>query len=270
MKKISFIMIIVLVCGICLSACNASGNEPTEDANLEQPTTQESSKIEVKDIFLSKAELSLGIGESSTLIATKSPGNAPSELVWSSQNPAIASVDNNGTVTGVAEGDTVIKVEADNGIIAVCNVTIKQKTGAVTGNITYKYNDYVGNKPDTGAVVYLIATNTTSLPDTVAGFFYNDKDDNDGIYTTKVDGTGTYTFENIPIGEYYIIVGSYNVSNFSRGSGLDFGYEVYKMFSANGQELANLQAQTGKVTSSKITITADKTVTFSHDFGVSS
>ena len=122
MKKISFIMVIVLVCGICLSACNASGNEPTEDANLEQPTTQESSKIEVKDIFLSKAELSLGLGESSTLIATKSPGNAPSELVWSSQNPEIASVDNNGTVMGVAEGDTVIKVEADNGIIAVCNV----------------------------------------------------------------------------------------------------------------------------------------------------
>lgn len=270
MKKIVFFIAIVLICGICLSSCNSTNNDLTQGNTGEQTKVHESDKIEVKEIFLSKSELCLGLGESSILIATKSPSNAPGELIWSSQNPEIASVDNSGNVTGVTEGETVIKVEADNGIVAVCNVTVKQKTGSITGNITYKYNNYVGNKPDTGADVLLISAKVTSIPDQVVVGMYIGIDENDGIYVTNVDGTGTYTLENIPVGEYYIVVVSANTSNFSRGSWYDWGLEVYNMLSDEGKKSADIFAQTNKVESSKITIEENKTITFSYDFGVSS
>ena len=84
--------------------------------------------VAVESIDLSKTELTLADGESETLTATVLPAEATNKAVtWLSGNEAIATVDENGKVTGVASGNTTItcKSVADNTITASCAVTVK-------------------------------------------------------------------------------------------------------------------------------------------------
>ena len=59
------------------------------------------------------------------LSASVTPSNATNKtLTWSSDNPAIATVDQNGLVYGVAVGQTVIRVRTNNGLEMACNVNV--------------------------------------------------------------------------------------------------------------------------------------------------
>ena len=64
------------------------------------------------------------------LTATVTPGNASNKAVtWSSSNAAVASVDQNGLVTAVADGEAVITVTtAEGGKTASCNVSVSTQT----------------------------------------------------------------------------------------------------------------------------------------------
>lgn len=62
-----------------------------------------------------------------------------SNLSWTSSNPNIATVDNNGVVEGKALGETIIKVKASNGVTA--SLPIKIITGDIT-SISVSMNDY--------------------------------------------------------------------------------------------------------------------------------
>ena len=103
----------------------------------------------VTNITLDKTELSLSIGDSETLTATIEPNNATNKNVtWSSNNEAVATVDN-GKVTAVKEGTTTITVTTeDGGKKATCTVTVthsmvhtpkKDATCTEDGNIEYWY-----------------------------------------------------------------------------------------------------------------------------------
>ena len=140
MKKIiCFVMTIILLCP--LVSCN-NDVEPTADTtnstmeNTSPQYTYQETSAQVNNIFLSKSELTLSIGEKETLIATISPGNITAKLTWSSSNTNVADVDTKGQVIAKSEGSTVIKVQASNGVLAVCNVIVKVKTGSVTGEVT--------------------------------------------------------------------------------------------------------------------------------------
>ena len=84
-------------------------------------------KISVDGISLDKNELTINVGESSKLSAAISPANANNKkITWTSDKPEIAEVDQNGNVTGKAEGNAVITVTTeDGGETANCNVTVK-------------------------------------------------------------------------------------------------------------------------------------------------
>lgn len=87
-------------------------------------------QIPVQGITLDKTSLSLAAGDSATLTATLNPNNATENITWTSSNPSVATV-NNGTVTGVKEGNAVITATA-GGKSATCNVTVtsaKKATG---------------------------------------------------------------------------------------------------------------------------------------------
>lgn len=104
----------------------------------------------VSNITLDKTELSLSIGDSETLTATIEPNNATNKNVtWSSNNEAVATVDN-GKVTAVKEGTATITVTAQDGsgVSISCSVTVthsmvhtpkKDATCTEDGNIEYWY-----------------------------------------------------------------------------------------------------------------------------------
>lgn len=81
----------------------------------------------VKKVRLNKTSLELIIGESETLQATVSPSTASSStLNWSSDIPSVATVDQNGKVTAVSEGTSIISVSSEDGKeMATCTVTVR-------------------------------------------------------------------------------------------------------------------------------------------------
>ena len=68
--------------------------------------------------------LTLDLDESVQLSAQVSPEAAVSEISWSSRDPEVASVDENGLVTAVGKGVTVIYARADNGVTGIATVTV--------------------------------------------------------------------------------------------------------------------------------------------------
>ena len=85
-----------------------------------------SCKVEVENVTLNKAVLTLAVGASETLTATVTPAKAEhGALTWTSSNPAIATVDPDGKVTAVADGTAIIMV-AVAGKTAGCRVTVSQ------------------------------------------------------------------------------------------------------------------------------------------------
>lgn len=80
----------------------------------------------VTEVTLNKKEMLLGINETQTLKATVLPADAPNKSVWwGSYNKKVATVDDEGNVTGVSEGTTVIEVTTvDGGLTAQCTVTV--------------------------------------------------------------------------------------------------------------------------------------------------
>ncbi len=79
----------------------------------------------VTDITLDKAFVTIATGNSTTLIATVTPSDAPDAktVTWTSSDTTVATVDSNGKVTAVKEGSATITATA-GGKFATCTVTV--------------------------------------------------------------------------------------------------------------------------------------------------
>jgi hypothetical protein len=76
------------------------------------------------------------------------------------------------------------------------------KPGELNGNVDWKYNDLVGNKPDAGAQIRLF-----SIENPLA---------DEPKYSHTTDINGNYKIENIEAGEYIIIANSKNTFSYPR------------------------------------------------------
>ena len=91
--------------------------------------------IPVESITLDKYYLELTEGETGTITATVKPDNATNKTVtWSSSNPTIAAVDQNGIVTALQSGEVIILAKA-GAWTASCMVRVKKKSTSVSGDI---------------------------------------------------------------------------------------------------------------------------------------
>lgn len=80
-------------------------------------------------ISLDKRELNMAIGDSQVLIATVTPDSVKDKIVeWTTSDASIVTVDGNGLVTAVAEGEAVITATCDN-VSAQCNVNVIESSG---------------------------------------------------------------------------------------------------------------------------------------------
>ena len=82
--------------------------------------------VPVTGVTLNRTQASVTVGGTLSLTATVLPANATTkDVVWSAEDTGIATVDENGTVTAVAEGSTTITVMTVNGRhTATCTVTV--------------------------------------------------------------------------------------------------------------------------------------------------
>lgn len=82
--------------------------------------------IPVTGITLNSKELELSVGGSESLVATVLPTNATNkEVIWSSTNEAVVTVDENGLVSAIGAGDAIIVVKTvDGGYQDFCTITV--------------------------------------------------------------------------------------------------------------------------------------------------
>ena len=83
--------------------------------------------IPVESITLNPEDMDLVIGDTAQISATVNPSNATDrDIVWTSSNNNIATVNNNGVVTGVSEGTVTITAKTKDGkVVATCTVEVK-------------------------------------------------------------------------------------------------------------------------------------------------
>ncbi len=103
-----------------ISSCNVSPNNPShgEPSQSQNDTT-------VNGVSLSYEELTMYKGKSATLKATVTPDTATNkEVSWTSSNTSVATV-NNGVITAISEGTSVITVKtSEGGYTATCALTV--------------------------------------------------------------------------------------------------------------------------------------------------
>ncbi|MCX8047464.1 MAG: Ig-like domain-containing protein, partial [Anoxybacillus gonensis] len=95
------------------------------DELIEKTVTVTIEAIPVTAVVVSPTVVNMNIGETATLAATVAPNNATYKTIeWRSSNPNIASVDENGRVTGLSTGQVTITAQAHNGVIGTAIVHV--------------------------------------------------------------------------------------------------------------------------------------------------
>lgn len=152
--------------------------------------------VAVTGVKLDKTEANVTVDGQITLKATVSPDKAGNkEVEWSSSDSTIASVDNNGVVTGHKAGTATITVKTkDGGKTATCKVTVTDKVVAVT---EVKL-DKTTAEMKVGDTLTLTATVTPDNATNKKVTWKSDKTDiadvdANGKVTAKAKGTATIT-----------------------------------------------------------------------------
>jgi M6 family metalloprotease-like protein len=165
----------------------------------------------VTEVTLNKAMLSLPIGGKETLVPTVLPAGASDKMVvWSSENPSVATVNEGGLVTAVGVGTAKIKATSnmDTSKYAECTVTVALipvmlQSATADGSAGTKSTkiDLVFNSAITGLTEDKInianGSGTVTKGTTVSGSGRNWT-----IPLTDVTGTGTVTVSVTDFGQY--------------------------------------------------------------------
>lgn len=105
-------------------------------------------------VSLNASELKLYVGRNSQLTATIAPENVTNKhITWASTNPNVAKVDENGNVTAIAKGTTVISATTINGKVARCTVTVNPNYPEAIAISPATFKFYVGDEKQLSAVI---------------------------------------------------------------------------------------------------------------------
>jgi uncharacterized protein YjdB len=142
--------------------------------------------VAVSGVSLNKTALSLKVGEGILLTATVLPTNAANkEVSWSSSNPAVATVDANGTVTAVGVGTAIVTVTTVDGsktaissVEVVSVINLLANPGFETGDFTswpthFNQAAIVNSDTHTGAYAAKLATAYGGIEQKVNGLTPN-------------------------------------------------------------------------------------------------
>ncbi len=133
LRKVFAFLLAICMCvsSIGMNVGAAGANEKTARESVQTPDQVQTPDVPtpekpVTKVTLNTTSLTLTAGESATLTATVTPGDATNKTIkWSSSNPNVAAV-SGGKVTAVSAGEAVITAEAGNQK-ATCKVNVKAK-----------------------------------------------------------------------------------------------------------------------------------------------
>ena len=109
-----------------------------EGENPEEPTTP-------TGITLSQDSITLTEGETKKITATVTPSGASQEVIWESRDTSIVTVDQNGNITAVGEGQTTIVVTTKDGTISKELLVTVEKKNTNNGNNDNQNNGQQGS-----------------------------------------------------------------------------------------------------------------------------
>ena len=168
-----------------------SAGEAVITASLENGETA-TCRVKVSDKLITEITLSatgtrIEVGKTIQLEATYRPADASHvALSWESSNPQIATVNEEGFVTGVFEGVTTITCKSDNDVEASCTVTVgsaSQPTMAPTQpstvirptetTATPKSTDPAGSRSSSGGMLFPDSSTRYLSTDEIAAKIYS-------------------------------------------------------------------------------------------------
>ncbi len=123
----------------------------TASSGVKASATVKVVEVPVESVEVSPGTLKLPITGTANLTATVLPKEAANKvIIWSSDDMAIATVDVNGKVTGVAEGKTEIKAQVKGSDrFGVCEVEVVSNSAIADGvslEVTNPYKDNMGEE----------------------------------------------------------------------------------------------------------------------------
>ena len=150
-----------------------NGSSELEVAVVPATVTVGVQTVPVEEISLNKATAYVDVDSKTALVATLTPGDTTeTSITWTSSDEEVATVDEDGVVTALAEGSTTITATAQNGTTASCEVfvgvfadavkfsSVKNTSLAIGKTMSFKASAYRkdGVKPESTKVVYEIVS----------------------------------------------------------------------------------------------------------------
>ena len=118
----------------------------------------------VSSIELNESAISLYPGQTKSIVATVIPSTANNtQLSWASYNPGVATVSDNGVITGIKAGSTTIIAIANDGsgVYAICNVEVMRYVERIDLNPSIIYLDQGDKRQLTATIIPESAGNKT-------------------------------------------------------------------------------------------------------------
>jgi uncharacterized protein YjdB len=143
--------------------------------------------IPVTAVVVSPTVVKMNIGETATLTATIAPNNATYKTIeWRSSNPNIASVDENGRVTGLSTGQVTMTAQAHNGVIGTAIVHVGSPLTGISlpSTLLVQKGKTINILPYIALIPANATTNIVSRSFTVENSYYAVVDQS-GVVTAK-------------------------------------------------------------------------------------
>ena len=137
-----------------VAAGTATISATTSDGGLVASCTVTVSFVHITSFDIDDGNVSIEVGNTYTLSTTILPTNATNKAItWTSTVESVATVDSNGIVTGVSEGETnIIGRTVDGGLGDTVKVVVT-KSSTTSGELVIRVEDIPSNYSETGVAV---------------------------------------------------------------------------------------------------------------------
>ena len=167
-----------------------------KSASCKVTVNGQTTTVPVQSVGLNTNKVELSVGEENKLVATVTPEAATNkEVTWSSNNPEVATVDQNGKVVAQKPGNATITVTTKDGNkTATCEVTVKETPVAVTG-VGLNTNDLKLSAGEANTLVATVTPKTATNPKVKwsSNNLAVATVDNNGKVVAQAPGTATIT-----------------------------------------------------------------------------